>query len=319
MSQLSEFTLGDKIKPAGRIHSIGIVGCGSVGQEIALLVSRSGLEVVFVDVSKQRIKEIFSDLESQLDNVILHWGMTPSEKKLVLSRIRGTTGFKDLGKCEIVIETISSRQRGTLLELRQELFEKIEKVVASDTIISSHLATLMISDLASVLKHPGRAIGIHFLEPIAKTRIVEVVKGNTSDHASFEKVLRFVKMIGRKAVVVNEAPGNISTRMIIPIINEACELLMEGVASVHDIDMTMREIMGNRNGPFEMADKIGLDKILKYMDNLYAEYGDRKYKASPVIKRLVRANYLGRDSGKGFYNYEKGKQKDTTIRFAEIE
>ncbi|MBC8320391.1 MAG: 3-hydroxyacyl-CoA dehydrogenase family protein [Bacteroidetes bacterium] len=318
MSQLTEFGLGEKLKVKGKIQAVGIVGCGSVGQGITLLVARYGMEVVFVDISKERIDEIFNSLESQLDDEINHWGITPSEKRLVLSRILGTTNFKKLSHCDIVIEAISSRKKGTEIEPRRNIFRKIEEVVSGDTIISSNVSTLMISDLAEVLKKPGRAIGIHFIEPIDKTNIVEVVNGVQSTAEAHEKVMRFCGMINKKGVCVHESPGNISTRMIIPIINEACEMLMEGVASVQDIDLTMRETLGNNVGPFELADKIGLDKVLKYMDNLYTEYGDNKYKASPVIKRLVRANYFGRYVGRGFYNYENEKPISSTITYAII-
>lgn len=313
MGSLTEFSLGEKMKPKGKIQAMGIVGCGAVGQQIALLASRSGMDVVFVDVSTERIKEIYSDFELLLDDIIRHWGLTPSEKKLVLSRMQGTIDFGGLSKCDIVIETISSRQRGTMLPIRQEIFRKIEEVVRKDAVISSNTATLMISELATVLKHPERAVGLHFIDPIEKTQIVELVMGIKTSETAFEKVNRFVKMMDRKGIHVHESPGNISTRMIIPLINEACDILMEGVASVQDIDETMSEISGYNTGPFELADRIGLDKILKYMENLYAEFGEKKYKASPVIKRLVRANYLGKQTGKGFYTYEKGKKAGNTI------
>lgn len=314
MSQLLEFGLGDKLKVKGKIHSVGVVGCGSVGQSITLLTARYGMEVVIVDVSKERIKDIFLMLGEQLDDEINHWGITPSEKQLVLSRIRGTTNFKDLKNCDVIIEAIGSRKKGTMKESRKDIFRKIEEVVRDDAIISSNISTLMISDLAEVLELPGRAIGIHFIEPIDKTNIVEVVNGVKSTNESHEKVLRFCQMINKTAVCVHESPGNISTRMIIPIINEACEILMEGIATVEDIDLTMRETMGYNVGPFELADRIGLDKVLKYMENLYAEFGNSKYKASPVIKRLVRANYLGRYVNRGFYNYENEKPVSTNIK-----
>lgn len=318
MNQLLEFGLGDMLKVKGKISAVGVVGCGSVGQGITLLVARYGMDVVFVDVSDERIMEIYADLEAQLDDEINHWGMTSSEKRLVLSRIKGTIKFSDLKNCDIVIEAISSRKQGTLVASRQEIFSKIEEVVGEDAIISSNISTLMISDLANVLKNPGRAVGMHFIEPIDKTNIVEVVNGVKSTEIAHEKVMRFCQMIGKKGVQVNESPGNISTRMIIPIINEACDILMEGVASIYDIDLTMKETFGHNVGPFELADKIGLDKVLKYMENLYAEFGESKYKASPVIKRLVRASYLGKSVGRGFYNYENEKPISNTITCAII-
>jgi len=313
MSKLEEFGLGDRLKVVGKIQTVGVVGCGSVGMAITLLVARYGMDVVFVDVSTERINEIFASLETQLDDEIVHWGITASEKRLVLSRITGTTDFGGLKNCDVVIEAISSRKKGTEIEQRKEVFRKIEEVVSEHTIISSNISTLVISDLAEVLKNPGRAIGIHFIEPVDKTNIVEVVNGVQSTEEAHKKVMRFCQMINRKGICVNESPGNISTRMLIPIVNEACEILMEGIASMQDIDETTRETLGYNVGPFELADRIGLDKILKYMENLYAEFGDSKYKASPVIKRLVRANYLGRRVGRGFYNYENNKPVSSTI------
>lgn len=319
MNQLVQFNVGKHVKPKGSIQTIGIIGCGTVGQVISRLVAQYGMDVVFLDVSDERIREIITEIKAQLDDVIAHWGITPSEKKLIMSHIHGTTQFEKLKNCDIVIETISSRQKGTLLSLRQELFQKVEAVVREDTIISSDLSTLIISDLAKVLKHPGRAIGVHFIEPIDITTIIEVVKGRETTDVSYDKVVRFAHMINKKAILINESPGNVSTRMLIPLINEACEILMEGVASIEDIDETMKETTGYIYGPFEIADKIGLDKILKYMDNLYQEYGDKKYKASPIIKRLVRANYLGVQTKKGFYNYEgDGKPIGNTVSCAII-
>jgi 3-hydroxybutyryl-CoA dehydrogenase len=319
MNQLEKFSLGKQLKPKGSIQTIGIVGCGTVGQQVTLLVAQYGMDVVFLDVSEERIKEIFADLELKLDEIINHWGITSSEKRLILSRIKGTVDYSDFKNCEIVIETISSKQRGTMIDVRREIFKNIEAVVSEETIIASNLSTLMISDLATNLKHKGRAIGVHFLEPIGKTKIVEVMRAMETTDKTVEIMQRFFGMINKRAIVIHESPGNISTRILLPVLNEACEVLMEGVASVKDIDDTMKEIMGYNTGPFELADRIGLDKILKYMDNLYAEYGDKKYKASPIIKRLVRANYLGRRTGKGFYNYEGSKPVSNTITCAIIQ
>lgn len=315
MNQLLEFGLGDMLQTKGSIHSIGIVGCGSVGQEITLLVAKAGIEVVFVDVSEERVKEIMNDLGYLLDDEIAHWSLTSSEKRLVLSRIKGTFNFEGLKDCDIVIEAISSRQRGTMLDIRQDLFKSIEAVVREDAIISSQVATLMISELAIKLNKPERAIGLHFIDPIGKTQIVEVSKGLKTSDETFQKVSRFCGMLKKKVISINESPGNISTRMIIPFINDACELLSEGVASIEDIDTTMKEASGHHIGPFELADRAGLDKVLKFMDNLYAEFGEQKYKASPIIKRLVRGGYLGRSTGKGFYRYENGKAIGNTIEF----
>jgi len=315
---LADFSLGKRIQPKGMIQKVGVIGCGSVGQEIPRAISEYGLDVVFLDVDEERVQLIYKQIGEQLDDVINHWGLTPGEKRAILSRIKGTTDYADLKDCDIVIESISSRKRGTSVEIRKEIFKKVEEVVRPDAIISSNLATLMISDLATVLKNPERAIGIHFILPVYKAHVIEVVRGINSSEEAYEQVVKFAGMIDKKIIRVNESPGNIVTRMIVTTLNEACEILMEGVASVADIDFAMRESSGHLFGPFEMADRIGIDKMLKYMDNLYQEFGDKKYKPSPIIKRLVRANYLGRLTGRGFYNYESGKPVDQTITCAVI-
>jgi 3-hydroxybutyryl-CoA dehydrogenase len=310
---LADFSLGKRIQPKGIIQKVGVIGCGAVGQEITRAISQYGIDVVFLDLDEERIKLIYKQIDEQLDDVINHWGLTPGEKRAIMSRIKGTTNYNDLADCDIVIESISSRKRGTSIEIRKEIFSKVEEVVREDAIISSNIATLMISDLATVLKRPERAIGIHFILPVHRSHVIEVVRGINSSEEAYQQVIKFAGMINKRIIRVNESPGNIVTT-----INEACEILMEGVASVADIDIAMKESSGNIYGPFEMADRIGLDKILKYMDNLYQEFGDKKYKPSPIIKRLVRANYYGRITNRGFYNYESGRAVDQTVVCAVI-
>ncbi|MBS4055941.1 MAG: 3-hydroxyacyl-CoA dehydrogenase family protein [Bacteroidetes bacterium] len=315
---LSDFSLGKRIQPKGMIQKVGIVGCGAVGQEITRTISEYGIDVVFLDVDENRVAEVYKQLNEQLDEVINHWGLTQGEKRAILSRIKGTTDYADFADCDIVIESISSRRRGTSIEIRKDIFKKIEAVVSRDAIISSNIATLMISDLGSVLKFPDRAIGIHFILPIYKTHVVEVVRGINSSDDAYQQVVKFAGMINKKIISLNESPGNISTRMMVTTINEACEILMEGVASVKDIDTAVKESTGHLAGPFEMADRIGLDKVLKYMENLYQEFGDKKYMPSPIIKRLVRAGYFGKHVNRGFYNYHGGKPQDQTVSCAVI-
>lgn len=314
---LEDFSLGIKQKTKGAIHKVGVVGCGTVGQEIVRRISEYGIDVVFLDLTKERVKEAFVQIEKQLDETINHWGLTPGEKRLILSRIKGTTDYKDLSDCDLVIEAISSRRKGTSIDVRKEVFKNVEAVVRPDAIISSNIVTLMISDLSTVLERPERAIGIHFIQPIDRSNVIEVVRGINSSDDAFEQVVKFAGMINKKIIRLNESPGNIVTRMMVITINEACDILMEGVASVKDIDMAMRE-SGYLFGPFEMADRIGLDKVLRFMDNLYAEFGDKKFKPSPIIKRLVRVNYLGRSTGRGFYNYKSGRPEDQTVTCAVI-
>jgi 3-hydroxybutyryl-CoA dehydrogenase len=315
---LEDYALTREMHRKGSIQKIGIVGCGETGQEICRIVSRFGMEALFLDISEEKVKLIYELIVQQLDDEINRWGLTGSEKKAILTRIKGSTDHNELADCDIIIESVNSKKPGSNLELRKEVFKKIEAVVSQEAIIASNNSTLMISEIASVLEHPERAIGLHFLSPASSVKIIEVIKGIDTSQKTYEIVCRFAKMIERKVVNINESPGHISTRIIVTLINEACELLLEGVSSVESIDSTMKQGYGMQFGPFELADRIGLDKVVKWMDNLYQEYGLMKFKASPVIKRLARANYLGKKAGKGFYRYENGKISGETIISAEF-
>jgi len=306
--RLEDFSLGKSMQSKGTIQKVGIVGCGAMGQEMAVLISQSGIEVAFVDLSTDRVAEILKRIESNLDDRISRWGLTGSEKKLILSRIKGSTEYRTLADCDIVFEIVNSKEKGTTLLLRQEIFKKVEAVVSPNAVIATNTATLMISDIAAVLEHPERAVGLHFFSPIEKVKIIEVVRSVYTNEETYATVCKLALLIGKKLINVNESSGNISTRMIVPLINEACEILMEGLATIGDIDETMRETSGLQLGPFEMADKIGLDKVLKWMENLFVEFGEQKYKPSPVLKRLVRANLVGRRVGEGFYLYQGDKR-----------
>jgi len=306
--RLEDFSLGKTMHSKGSLQKVGVVGCGAMGQEIAVLISQSGIDVVFIDISEDRINEVMRRIEAHLDDRISKWGLTGGEKKLILSRIKGSTDYSVLSDCEMVFETVNSKKKGTSLELRQEIFRKIEAVVQPDAIIASNTATLMISEISSVLKRPERAMGLHFFSPVGKVKIIEAVRSVYTNEETYALVSKLALLIGKKLINVNESSGNISTRMLVPLINEACEILMEGVATVSDIDETMKETSGLQLGPFEMADKIGLDKVLKWMENLYTEFGEQKYKPSPMLKRLVRANLVGRRVGEGFYLYKGGKR-----------
>jgi 3-hydroxybutyryl-CoA dehydrogenase len=305
---LADFSLGEKIVQEGSLQKVGIVGAGTTGQQIIRMVSKAGIDVVFVDLSEERVAEIFKSIDEQLEVKINRWGLTPGEKRAMLSRIHGSTDFSTLEGCNIVIESIHSKKKGTSLELRKEVFKKIEAVVGENTTIVSNTATLNISDIADALKKQDRALGLHFILPIDHVKVVEVVRTIRTSDRSFDCISKFLKMVGKELIQVQESPGNISTRMITPMINEACSILLEGVATVEEIDKTIKHTTGHQTGPFEIADNLGLDKILKWMDNLYNEFGEFRYKPSPIIKRLVRAGMTGRAAGEGFYIYKDGKR-----------
>ncbi len=310
--RLEDFALGEKMIKQGGLQKVGIVGAGSTGKEIVRLVARKGIEVVFVDLSEERVQEILKLIEEQLDAKIDRWGLTEGEKRAMLSRIKGSADYSILKGCNIVIESINSKKPGTSIEERKEVFRQIEEVVSPEATIVSNTATLMVSEIASVLKHQDRVLGVHFILPIDKVKVVEVVQTARTNQHSLDCIRKFLKMLERQIIDVQESPGNISTRIVVPLINEACALLLEGVADVVQIDRTIKSTTGYLTGPFELADTIGLDKVLKWMDNLYNEFGDRRYKPNPFIKRLVRAGMVGRRVGEGFYLYKDGKRIQKT-------
>jgi len=303
---LEKFALNKKIVKQGMIHKVGLIGCGEVGQEVARMVAQSGIEVVFIELDEQRVVEAERLIQIQLDEMINHWGLTQGDKRIILSRIKGTTDYNLIRSCDLIIETISSDNP---MNDRIELFRRIENFVNPEIPICSGVSTLMITDIAAGMKHPERALALNFLASPSSVGIVEVVCGLYTDQHSHELVCRFAKMIGKEPITVNESPGNISTRLIVTLINEACNTLVEGVSSVENIDKIMRLGFGLQHGPFELADRIGLDKILRLMDHIYAEFGLTKFKASPLIRRLVRAHHLGKRTGKGFYMYDQNGQK----------
>jgi 3-hydroxybutyryl-CoA dehydrogenase len=305
---IENFGLSKKERQRTLFSKIGIVGCGKDGQNIARIASINGIEVVFIELSEEKIANAFDRLGKMLDRRIENWGMTPSEKKLILSRIKGTLDYKDLEGCDFVIEAIRAENKERKIIERKEVFKKIEEVVSPECIIATNSTTIIITELSSELKHRERCVSLHFFVQSPEARVCEVVKGLYTSDDVYQKVLKFVKMVNRQAIPVEESAGLISIRLYTSLLNEACEVLMEGVATMADIDSVWKIGYGMRFGPFELADILGIDKINRWMENLYDEFGDPKYMASPVIKKLVRAKRFGLHTCSGFYKYdENGK------------
>jgi len=306
VEQVENYGLSKKDRPKVQFSKVGVVGCGSVGQNIVRMISMKGIEVVFIELSEERIQAAYQEIEKEFDNMIEHWGITSGEKRAVMARIKGYVGYENLRGCDLVVEAIRSKTREERVSCRKKLFQEIEQYVEPHTIIATNSTTIVITELSSELIHKDRCVSLHFSTTAPHSNLVEVVRGLYTSEEAYENVKKFVKLIGRNFIPVEESPGLISVRLFVIIINEACEMLMEGVGNKEDIDITMRQSIGMELGPFEMADKIGLDKVIRWMDNLYNEFGDRKYKASPIIKKLVRAKQIGRAVGKGFYDYNNG-------------
>ena len=304
---LTPYALNEDFQKAEHLQKIGIIGCGTVGQEIARITSQYGMDVIFVETGPERVAHAMRCIEEQLDEMINRWGITAGDKRVILSRIKGSSQIKDLEGCHLIIEAISTMHKGTGvgLDIRKEMFKELEDIVSPETVLASNSATILISDLSADLKYPGRVVGLSFMVSPVVGKVIEVVRGNDTTDEVYALAARYAELIHKKPVEVMESPGNISTRMLITLINEACEIFLEGTAGIQEIDDTMKYGYGLQWGPFELADKVGLDRIVKYADHLFMEFGLFKFKASPLLKRLVRTKHLGRSTGSGFYKYDE--------------
>lgn len=308
---IENYALESRQRQKTLFSKIGVVGCGKEGQSIVRIAAWHGIEVVFIELSLDKIEVALDSISKELDNRIENWGLTLSEKKSIMSRIKGSMDYQDLVDCDFVIEAIRSDEKTGVrsIDIRKQIFRNIEAVVDRDTIIATNATTIVISELASELVHRDRCVSLHFFVTSSEARIIEVVRGLYTTDEVYAKVCTFVKLINRDVIPVAESAGLVSVRLYVALLNEACEALMEGVATKEDIDKTMVVGLGMRFGPFQTADIIGLNKVVRWMDNLFEEFGEAKYKPSPLIKRMVRAKRLGMQTGEGFYKYdENGKR-----------
>ncbi len=302
---IEDFGLSKKQHVHTLFSKIGIVGCGKDGQNIARIAGAYGIEVIFIELSQERIDNAYEQLSKALDKRIENWGMTSGEKKLILSRIRGSENYEDLKDCDFVIEAIRAEQSARKIVERKEVFRRVEQVVSKDCIIATNSTTIIVTELASELVHRDRCVSLHFFVQSPDAKICEVVKGLYTSDVVYERVLAFVKLVNRQAIPVEESAGLVSIRLYMALLNEACEVLMEGVSSQSNIDTVWKIGFGMRFGPFELADILGIDKVNRWMENLYSEFGDPMYMPSPVIKKLNRAKRFGKHVGWGFYKYDE--------------
>lgn len=306
---IEQYGLSSKHKKKSLFSKIGVVGCGRDGRHIVTLTALSGIDVTFVEVSQERIKIALDDISNRLDTKIENWGLTQSEKKATMGRIKSTLDYSDLKDCDFVIECIRydvDGERST--ELRKEVFLNLEKVLSPDAVIATNATTVIISELAADLKHKERCISLHFPVSHTDARLLEVVRGTFTSEDIVQKVYYFAHMIKHEAVQVHESSGLVSFRMMITMLNEACQIWMENVASIEDIDKEFTIIFGQRFGIFQLADILGIEKLVMMMEDMFHEYGDKKYKATPVLWKLFRSKQLGKSTGRGFYIYnEAGK------------
>jgi 3-hydroxybutyryl-CoA dehydrogenase len=278
-----------------------IVGAGTHGTLMAQTFAARGHDTVLVEIDPQLIGQVPKDLERNMDREIRRWGMTKSEKKSIMGRISVSARPEDARQSHFIMEAIPDS-----LEAKQELFLKLDRICPWETIFMSNTSILSLTEIASVLPEhrQEKVIGLHFLNPAPRIPLVEIVRGLKTSDATFQEVKDFAESLGKTAVEVFEYPGYVTTRIILPMLNEAMHVLMEGVASAKDIDTAMKMGFDLPMGPLALADQIGLDEVLNSLQVLFHELGDLKYRPCPILKKMVRAGSLGVKTGKGFFEYE---------------
>jgi len=287
-----------------KFQTVGVIGLGVMGQGIVETVSAAGIEVIGVEKNGDRLKAGVDGLARAMDMEIRRWGLTAGEKRAVLSRVRGTTDIAELKECDIIIEAVDEN-----FELKRQLIEAFYSVGKEDAVFISNTATLSLSKLAQSSKRPDRIIGMHFLNPVPQIPLVEIVRGMKTSDETFQLVKLFAKRIGKTPVEVFEYPGFITTRTILPMLNEAMHVLMEEIAKAEDIDTAMKLGYAMQTGPLEMADSMGLDEVLMWMETVYHELGESRFRPCPLLRRMVRERKLGKKVGEGFFKYkEDGKR-----------
>lgn len=287
--------------PTGGDHfkCVAIIGAGIMGQGIAQTIANSGIDVVIIEKDNEHLKKAKASLAESMEREIKRWAMTNSEKKSVMSRITWSIDIHQVKDKDIVIEAVDED-----FELKKQIFKQLDTLADKNAIFVSNTSTLSLTKIAEITGRKEKVIGMHFLNPVPKIPVVEVVKCLYTSNTTVELVKSFAARIGKTAVEVYEYPGFVTTRAIVPLLNEAMYILMEGVATAKDIDTAMRLGYNFQYGPLEMADMMGLDEVLAWMETLWKTLGEPRYRACPVLRKLVRERKLGRKTGEGFYKYD---------------
>ncbi|MCD6386220.1 NAD(P)-binding domain-containing protein [Candidatus Sumerlaeota bacterium] len=286
------------------IRTIGVIGCGAVVQGIARAIAQYGYNVIVKAKDEEEVAECQQALEALLDREIERWGITRTEKKIFLQRIKFTASYDDVVDCDFIIESLIEE-----FDLKVACFKQLEEVVKKDIVFATNTSTLSISELASHTSRPERMVGMHFITPVHKRPLVEIVRGLHTSDETVEIAKELVRSIGKMPIEVFEYPGYVTTRIIIPFLNEAMNVVMEGVASAADVDTAMQLGFNLPVGPLEMADQMGLDEVLLWMEHLFQELGDLKYRPCPLLRKMVRAGYLGVKTRRGFFTYDERENR----------
>ena len=277
---------------------IFVLGAGTMGAGIAQAFAAKGFEVILRDIKDEFVDRGLAGINKNLSKLVAKEKITEAEKEDILCRLTGTTDIRLAEDCDLVIEAAVEN-----MQIKKQIFAELDEVCKEDTILATNTSSLSITEVASATKRPHKVIGMHFFNPAPVMKLVEVIKGMTTDQETFEKVKELAETIGKKPVEVAEAPGFVVNRILIPMINEAFGILAEGIASPEDIDQAMVLGANHPMGPLALGDLVGLDVCLAIMDVLYKETGDPKYRAHSLMRKYVRAGWLGRKTGRGVYQY----------------
>jgi len=282
------------------MEKIVVIGAGTMGNGIAHTAAASGFDVTLLDVSDAILERATSTISANLQRGVDKGKMTADEKQAVLGRIATSTSYDTVADAAIVIEAIIEK-----LEAKVSLFEKLDQLTSSACILASNTSSISITKIAAATKRPDKVIGMHFMNPVPVMTLVEVIRGIATSDATYKQVEDLSKRMGKTPIEVNDYPGFVSNRVLMPLINEAIFTLYEGVATAEAIDGVMKLGMNHPMGPLTLADFIGLDVCLAILRVLEDGFGDPKYRPCPLLVKMVDAGWLGRKSGRGFYDYRK--------------
>ena len=281
-----------------KISNIGIVGAGTMGSGISQVAALTGYDIVMQDVSEEATNRGLATIDKSLQRLVDREKITTDAKDTAIRKIRTTTELSALADCDLVIEAATEN-----MTLKLGLFQEIDKVARPETIIASNTSSLSLTKLASVSNRPDKVIGMHFFNPVPMMALVEIIRALQTSDDTFTRVDELTRELGKTPVSVKDSPGFVVNRMLVPMINEAVFILYEGIATAVEIDAAMKLGAGHPMGPLALADMIGIDVCLYVMNILLEEFGDSKFRPSPLLKQMVDAGYLGRKSGKGFFDY----------------